>query len=143
MIHEKRPAELKESAFLNVMANAVWSLLLKHASAFILNPRLDPGGFGLSRFCLGGFRLFLAVAFVEAVNAPGSVNQLLLAREKRVALRADFDVQVFLARRARGKTVAAGALHLDFVVFRMDSLFHVPLASFSIDGYQRLSRNKI
>lgn len=87
------------------------------------------------------FGLLLAVTLVEAINASGGVNQLLLAREEWVAIRADFDVQVVLARRARGKAVAAGAQDFDFVVFRVNSLFHVPLVSFPIGGYQRLSRN--
>src|SRR5436305_6975057 len=69
------------------------------------------------------FRL-LAVALVEAVNATGGVNQLLLAREERVALRADFDVYVALLRRARLERVAAGAVNRDVVVVRMNSLLH-------------------
>src|SRR2546423_8564251 len=71
----------------------------------------------------GRFRL-LAVALVEAVNATGGVHKLLLAREERVALRADFDVYVALLRRARLERVAAGAVDCDVVVGWMNSLLH-------------------
>src|SRR5438045_5506018 len=71
----------------------------------------------------GRFRL-LAVALVEAVNAARRVNQLLLAREERVALRADFDVDVALLRRARLERAAAGAVDVRRVVVGMDSLLH-------------------
>ena len=40
---------------------------------------------------LGGF---LAVTLVEAVDASCGINELLFAREERVASRTDFDVQV-------------------------------------------------
>ena len=38
----------------------------------------------------------LTVALVKAIDAPCRVDQLLLAREKRMASRADFYVQVAL-----------------------------------------------
>ena len=65
------------------------------------------------------------VAFVEAVDASGRVHEFLLAREERVARRADFHVQVVLAGRTRGEILAAGADDFDFVVFGMNSVFHV------------------
>lgn len=123
MIHEKRPAELKESAFLVCAANAVWSWLVKLALALWTKRLLLRGGGGFGFCC---FRL-LAITLVEAINAPCGVNQLLFAREEWVAFGADFDAQVVLARRARVEGAAAGALHLDFVIFRVNSLFHVPL----------------
>ena len=49
------------------------------------------------------------VALVEAVNASRSVNQLLLAGEKRVASGADFNVQVAFFGGACLKSFAAGA----------------------------------
>ena len=73
------------------------------------------------------FRLrlgLLAVALVEAVHATSRVDQLLLAREEGVAFRANFYVQVILARRAGLELMAAGAMHIDFIVVGMDSLFH-------------------
>src|SRR2546423_4417006 len=71
----------------------------------------------------GRFRL-LTVALVKAVNSARRVHKLLLAREERVALRADFDVYVALLRRARLERVAAGAVNRDVVVVRMNSLLH-------------------
>src|SRR5438045_5413432 len=71
----------------------------------------------------GRFRL-LAVALVEAVDSARRVHKLLLAREERVALRADFDVYVALLRRARLERVAAGAVNRDVVVVRMNPLLH-------------------
>src|SRR5947209_14089087 len=71
----------------------------------------------------GRLRL-LAVTLVEAVNATGGVNELLLACEERVTLRADFDVYVALLRRARLERVAAGAVNRDVVIVRMNSLLH-------------------
>src|SRR2546423_1808537 len=81
----------------------------------------------------GRFRL-LAVALVEAVNAARRVNQLLLAREERVALRADFDVDVALLRRARLERAAAGAVDVRRVVVGMNSLLH--FVSSSVGGAQ-------
>ena len=40
---------------------------------------------------LGGF---LAVTFVEAIDASCSIDEFLFTREERVASRTDFDVQV-------------------------------------------------
>jgi hypothetical protein len=39
---------------------------------------------------------FLAIALVEAIDAPGSIDELLFAGEEGVASRANFDVQVAL-----------------------------------------------
>ena len=47
---------------------------------------------------LGRGRGLLAVTLVKAVNAAGRVNELLLAGKERVALGADFDVEVSPAR---------------------------------------------
>src|SRR5215208_7844266 len=90
---------------------------------------------------LGRGRRFglLAVTLVEAVNAAGRVNQLLLAREERMALRADLDVEVVLLRRARLELVAAGAVDVDLVVVGMNSLLHF---SFLSDRRPRAASNK-
>src|SRR5947209_2270576 len=66
----------------------------------------------------------LAVTTIEAINAPGRVHKLLLARKERVTGGADFDVQVVLARRVCLEGLAAGAGDCDFVVLWMDSLLH-------------------
>jgi hypothetical protein len=64
------------------------------------------------------------IAFVKAVNASGGVNQLLLAGKKRVALRANFHLQVGFAGRAGLKRMAASAMDIDFDVIGMYFSFH-------------------
>ncbi len=93
MIHEMRPAEVKESAFLKFwVANVVLSSTVKRALAvWPLLYLLRRGGFGLFGLCRS-FRLLFAITLVEAVNAARSINQFLFASEKRVTLRADFYV---------------------------------------------------
>src|SRR5215213_3846425 len=86
---------------------------------------------GGSRLGCGRVRLLLGITLVEAINASGGVHKLLLARKERVAFRADFHVKLVLARRACGKSIAAGALHLDVAVVRVNSLFHFPFAFYS------------
>src|SRR6202521_5477609 len=74
---------------------------------------------GLLRF--GGLLVLLG----EPLDAAGRIKQLLLAREERVAIRADFNAQEFaLHRRSRGKRVATGAMHGHRVVVRMNVRFH-------------------
>jgi hypothetical protein len=80
---------------------------------------------GRSNLC-GRIRLsLLAIPLVKAINATGRIHQFLLASEKRVALRADFHVKLVLARRARREYVAARTLYPDFVVVRVNYLFHL------------------
>jgi hypothetical protein len=70
-----------------------------------------------------GCRL-LAVAHVKAIDAPCRVDQLLLAREKRMASRADFHVQIALFGRTGLEALTARAGHCDLVVLGMNSWFH-------------------
>src|SRR5487761_1008828 len=66
-----------------------------------------------------------SVLALEPLHAPGRVNQLLLAREKWMAARANFHAYQFaLVRRARLKRAPARAMYFHSVVFRMYSLFH-------------------
>jgi len=65
------------------------------------------------------FRVFL----IETLDTTSSVNQLLLAGEERMAVRADFNVNVFLGR-SRRPGMAAGANDVTFDVFWMNSFFH-------------------
>src|SRR5215470_9424563 len=60
----------------------------------------------------GGFFVLPA----ETLNASGGVHQLLLAREKRVAIGADFQVDVALVGGAGGKRVSACTVHAHFFV---------------------------
>jgi len=72
----------------------------------------------------GSFCARLAVLLAEFFNATGSVNDLLRASVKRVALGANFHVQR-LAQGGLGlEFVAATAVYGDFFVFRMDVSFH-------------------
>src|SRR5205085_10172778 len=71
----------------------------------------------------GALRPLLAVLPLETVDAAGRVDQLLLAGEEGVALRADLDAQL-LPGRAGGPGLAAGAVHLNLVVLGMDLCFH-------------------
>src|SRR5579872_1959483 len=70
---------------------------------------------------LGGLLIFLG----EALDAAGRIDQLLLAGEEGVAVRADFHAQeLALHRRSRGERVPAGAMHGDWMVVRMNIRLH-------------------
>jgi len=64
-----------------------------------------PGGFG-------------CVALPELLDAPGGIDDLLLARIERVARRANFHMQRLVDRRAGRECVATTARDLDFAVIR-------------------------
>lgn len=81
--------------------------------------------------CLRGVRLRILAA--EALHATGGINHLLLASKKRVAVGADFHVDVALMGRTGLKTVTARAYHADGVVIRMNSLLR--------HGDENLSQN--
>jgi hypothetical protein len=81
-------------------------------------------------FRCSDFGCGVGVLLGEALYAAGGVDQLLFAGEKRVAIRTDFNVElVALHRRSRGEIVAAGAVHGDGVVVRVDTGFHGRLHS--------------
>src|SRR2546430_5571718 len=65
----------------------------------------------------------LRVALLEAVDAAGGVDQLLLAGEEGVALRADLEAQL-LAGGAGGPGLAAGAVDRNVLIFRMNLWLH-------------------
>ncbi len=71
--------------------------------------------------------LLEAVAFVEflleAFDTSGRIDEFLLARKERVALRANFRVN-FLHGAARLKGVAATAANLHNIIFWMNIFFH-------------------
>ena|SRR5882757_1712401 len=75
------------------------------------------GGSGPS----GGVRIFLG----EALDAAGGVNQLLLAGEEGVTIRANFNIQpVALDGRTSREIVAAGAMHGYGVIVGVNAGFH-------------------
>ena len=75
-----------------------------------------------------------AVTLLETINTTARVNELLLAGEERVALRADAD----LVLRTGGLDMpdfAAGAGDDGIFVFRMDILFHFAQLRFQVILY--------
>ena len=63
-----------------------------------------------------------AIFAAESFNASGGINQLLLTREKRMAVGAYFDVDI-LQGRARLDNITAGAFDLGFMILGMNTLF--------------------
>src|SRR4051812_3376846 len=86
---------------------------------------------GILLLRLGGFRCFhsfggLRVLLLKTFDAPRSVHQLLLAGEKRMAIRTDFHAHHrAFESRARLKRMAAGAVNFNFVIIGVNSSFHV------------------
>ena len=71
------------------------------------------------------FRGFLlTITPVEAIHAAGSIDQLLLARKKRMAGGTDFNMEIAFTGRACLERLAAGAGHSYFFIFRVNSRFH-------------------
>jgi hypothetical protein len=68
--------------------------------------------------------LCLGVFPAEALHASGGIDELLLAGEKRMAIRANFHRDVALMGRAGHKCITARAVHAHFVVCGMNSCFH-------------------
>jgi len=67
----------------------------------------------------------VGVLFGEAFYTASGVDQLLFAREKGVAVGADFDFErVALDGGTRGEVVPAGAMNVYRVIVRMNSGFH-------------------
>ena len=67
--------------------------------------------------------LLQAEALVEAINTSTGVNQLLLAGIERVALGADFNLNVLLGRTS-GKDIAASAADGSLFVLGMETFLH-------------------
>ena len=65
-----------------------------------------------------------SVLLAELVHATTRVHDLLLARVERMAVRADFNLQVFREGGPRLESVPAAALHGDFFVLGMYAGLH-------------------
>ena len=77
----------------------------------------------------------VAEFLVEFVHATGTVDDFLLAGIKRMAFRANLDRKsVFFHSGLGGEFVAARAGNGNFVVVRVDTLFHD--VSFRLSGYR-------
>src|SRR5574344_2604284 len=87
------------------------------------------GGLSFGFDSLGFFKFF-----VELVNAAVRLNEALLARVERVAVRAGIDLDFFHGRASLEGGSAADAGHGALVVLRMDVFLHV-LYSFRLAGY--------
>jgi hypothetical protein len=74
--------------------------------------------------CLSLARIGLRVLPAEALHSSGGVHQLLLAGKKRVAIRADFQVNGALVGGPGGKCVSACAVHAHFFILGMDRCLH-------------------
>ena len=67
----------------------------------------------------------VAVFLAEPIDAAATVEDLLLARVERMAIRAHLDMELLTQRRAGREFVAAAADHLHIGVFGVDVRFHV------------------
>src|SRR5205814_4983816 len=67
---------------------------------------------------------YLLILLLEAVHAAFRVDQLLASGKERMAVRADFNADIALMRRARPELVPAGADDVNFFVSGMDAGFH-------------------
>ena len=66
-----------------------------------------------------------AVSFFEFIHTPAGIYKLLLAREIRMALRADINLNdVDVLGRTGHKSFAASALNFHLLIFRMNIRFH-------------------
>src|SRR3984893_1262418 len=98
----------------------IWGTEKRQQAAALQNLLL--GGFD---FCGFDFGSSVGVLFGEALDAAGGVNELLLAGEEGMAIRADFDIQpVALDGRTSREVVAAGAVHRYGMIGGMNSGFH-------------------
>ena len=68
--------------------------------------------------------LLQAKSLIEPINTSTGVNQLLLAGIERVALGADFNLDVLLGGTGR-KDVATSTANRRLFVFGMDTFLHV------------------
>src|SRR5579875_2172704 len=92
----------------------------------------------LSLWCFGFRRCTSAhasVFFLKAFHAARTINQFLLAREKRMAIGTDFNVKdISFVRGAGCKRAPARTDHPNFVIIGMNAFLHkVKLFPFRID----------
>src|SRR6185503_2793121 len=111
------------------------ALAAEHRADDHLETRVGPGAYRRQLTARSGLRLrgrllrlLGPVPLVEAVDATLDVQDVLLAREERVALRADFDVQLGL-RRSGHERVATRADDLRVDVLGVNLFLHRVLLS--------------
>ena len=74
-----------------------------------------------------GFRRRGSVALAEFIDASAGIHYFLLAGIERMAIRADFDLQIMADGRARLERIAASASDGNCFVFGVDGGLHVNL----------------
>ena len=74
--------------------------------------------------CLARRASSAGVALTEFLNAASGVHDFLLASVKRMAVRADLDMQCLVDSRSSLEGVTTAASDLDFKVFGVDAGFH-------------------
>jgi hypothetical protein len=79
------------------------------------------GGCLFDRLCRG---LLAAVLLAELLDPTRRIDDLLLAREKRVTRRTHFHLEIFAQRGARLEGIPATAGNRDFLVVGVDLVFH-------------------
>ena len=116
-------------------ADELLALSAEHRADDHLEARVGPGVLRRQLTARSGLRLrgrllrlLGPVSLVEAIDATLDVQDVLLAREERVALRADLDVKLGL-RRSGHERVAARADDLGVDVFGVDLFLHGVLLS--------------
>ena len=118
--HRTGPVMFSSCSFVSFVVNPKKASAAAEASIKLAALLLGLCGFG----CLGLAGIGLGVFATEALDASGSIHQLLLAGKERVAVRADFQVNGALMGGPGGKCVSACAVHFCFFVLRMDCWLH-------------------
>jgi hypothetical protein len=77
--------------------------------------------------CMQELLLGDAVFLTELLDTTGRIDNLLLARIKRVTRGTDFNMQRLVHRGTGGEAIAATARHSNFVVLGVNACFHFAL----------------
>lgn len=87
-------------------------------------------------FSAGYLCLFTGIAAIKGINAPFSIDELLLAGKERMAFCTDAD-RGLGRRRKNFKLAAAGAADGAFLILGMDIRFHCTILSIETGiGYE-------
>jgi len=115
------------------LENALGRIAVQAFSRFSVDQNLDPSIRPETLFVLSlrrfGFRrcppAHASVFFLKAFHSARTIDQFLLAREKRMATGTDFDVQdVAFVSGAGCERASARADHSDFVIIGMNVFLH-------------------
>ena len=84
----------------------------------------------------------LSIALLELLDASSRIHKLLFAGEKGMAGRADLNPHLF-HDRTHFDFIAAGTYCINCMIFRMNSVFHSPYSSNTLEGAQILTKKRI